>query len=52
MITYLQIAINGLEKIWLREWRILFMADPIENLEIVEEMHQMIDKLIVDFKPS
>ncbi|KMQ88430.1 separin [Lasius niger] len=47
----MKIAINGLEKIWLREWRILFMADPIENLEIVDELHQMIDKLISDFKP-
>lgn len=36
---------------WLREWRILFMADPIENLEIVDELHQMLDKLISDFKP-
>lgn len=28
------------------------MADPIENLEIVDEMHQVLDKLISDFKPS
>ncbi|GAB1864710.1 separase [Camponotus japonicus] len=47
----MKIAINGLENIWLREWRILFMADPIENLEIVDDMHQMLDKLILDFKP-
>jgi len=44
------VAIDGLEKIWLREWRVLFMADPIENLNIVNEIHQMIDKLIADFK--
>ncbi|KAL6436522.1 hypothetical protein ACFW04_004774 [Cataglyphis niger] len=44
-------AINALENMWLREWRILFMADPIENLEIVDELYQMLDKLISDFKP-
>lgn len=43
-------AIKGLENIWLREWRVLFMADPIENLEMVDEIHQMIDKLISDFE--
>lgn len=37
---------------WLREWRVLFMADPIENLDVVKEIHDMIDKLISDFKPS
>jgi len=26
------------------------MADPIENLEMVDKIHQMIDKLISDFK--
>ncbi|XP_024885208.1 separin [Temnothorax curvispinosus] len=46
----MKIAINGLENVWLREWRVLFMADPIENLEMVNEIHQMIDKLISDFK--
>ncbi|XP_011692442.1 PREDICTED: separin isoform X3 [Wasmannia auropunctata] len=43
-------AISELENIWLREWRVLFMADPIENLKIVDEIYQMIDKLISDFK--
>ncbi|XP_071627742.1 uncharacterized protein Sse isoform X2 [Temnothorax longispinosus] len=46
----MKIAINGLENVWLREWRVLFMADPIEDLEMVNEIHQMIDKLISDFK--
>ncbi|XP_020292023.1 separin isoform X2 [Pseudomyrmex gracilis] len=45
-------AIEALEKIWLREWRVLFMADPIEDVDIVKEIHNMIDKLILDFKPS
>ncbi|KYN05936.1 PREDICTED: separin [Cyphomyrmex costatus] len=45
-------AISALENVWLREWRILFMADPIENMEMVDEIHQMIDKLISDFKSS
>ncbi|KYN09010.1 PREDICTED: separin [Trachymyrmex cornetzi] len=43
-------AISALENVWLREWRVLFMADVIENLEMVDEIHQMIDKLISDFK--
>ncbi|KAL6266836.1 hypothetical protein P5V15_003665 [Pogonomyrmex californicus] len=47
----MKIAINGLENVWLKEWRVLFMADPIENLEIIDDIHQMIDKLISDFKP-
>ncbi|XP_025996692.1 separin isoform X2 [Solenopsis invicta] len=46
----MKMAIKGLENIWLREWRVLFMADPIENLEMVDEIHQMIDKLISDFE--
>ncbi|XP_011867802.1 PREDICTED: separin [Vollenhovia emeryi] len=46
----MKIAINGLENLWLREWRVLFMADSIENLEIVDEIHQMVDKLILDCK--
>ncbi|KAL0124988.1 hypothetical protein PUN28_004256 [Cardiocondyla obscurior] len=45
-------AIVGLETTWLREWRVLFMADPIENLKIVNEIHQMIDKLISDLKST
>lgn len=45
-------AIDGLETIWLREWRVLFMADPIEDLEIINEIHEMIDKLILDSKLS
>ncbi|KAG5330739.1 ESPL1 protein, partial [Acromyrmex charruanus] len=43
-------AISALENVWLREWRVLFMADLIEDLEMVDEIHQMIDKLISDFK--
>lgn len=43
-------AIDELETTWLREWRVLFMADPIKDLEIVHEIHEMIDKLILDSK--
>lgn len=45
-------AIDGLEITWLREWRVLFMADLIEELEIVNEIHETIDKLILDSKFS
>ncbi|XP_032679875.1 separin isoform X2 [Odontomachus brunneus] len=48
----MKMAIDGLETIWLREWRVLFMADPIEDLEIVNEIHEVIDKLILDSKLS
>ncbi|XP_015599938.1 separin [Cephus cinctus] len=41
-------AITELENTWLREWRILFMADPIENLDLVQDLEDMIDKLISD----
>ena len=43
-----QCAIKELEETWLREWRILFMADPLEDLPIVKEMRDMVDKLIAD----
>ncbi|EFN75719.1 hypothetical protein EAI_09721 [Harpegnathos saltator] len=48
----MKMAIDGLETTWLREWRVLFMADPIEDLEIINEIHEMIDKLILDSKFS
>ncbi|RLU20460.1 hypothetical protein DMN91_007070 [Ooceraea biroi] len=44
----MKIGIDGLENMWLREWRVLFMADAIENLNIVNEVHEMVDKLITD----
>ncbi|KAK1124856.1 hypothetical protein K0M31_006209 [Melipona bicolor] len=45
-------AIHALEYSWLREWRILFVADPINKHDIVEDIVQMIDKLISDDKNS
>ncbi|XP_014476012.1 PREDICTED: separin [Dinoponera quadriceps] len=48
----MKMAIDGLESTWLREWRVLFMADPIMDLEIVNEIHDMIDKLILDSRFS
>ncbi|XP_076290661.1 extra spindle pole bodies like 1, separase isoform X2 [Lasioglossum baleicum] len=41
-------AIQALEYKWLREWRILFVADPIDKHNVVEDIVQMIDKLILD----
>ncbi|XP_043252364.1 separin isoform X1 [Colletes gigas] len=43
-------AIHALEYTWLREWRILFMADPIDKHDLVTDIVQMIDKLISDNK--
>lgn len=45
-------AITELESTWLREWRILFMADPVDNLDLVKDLYDMIDKLIADDKSS
>ncbi|XP_003487939.2 separin [Bombus impatiens] len=45
-------AIQALEYTWLREWRILFIADPINKPDIVAATVQMIDKLISDNKNS
>ncbi|XP_078045945.1 extra spindle pole bodies like 1, separase [Augochlora pura] len=43
-------AIQALEFKWLREWRILFVADPIDEHNVTESIVQMIDKLILDDK--
>lgn len=37
-----------MENTWLREWRILFIADPLSPSNIIESLHTMIDKLIAD----
>ncbi|CAL7940926.1 unnamed protein product [Xylocopa violacea] len=50
--TSMKIAIQSLEYTWLREWRILFMADPINKDNIVTDIVEMIDKLISDHKIS
>ncbi|XP_066594805.1 uncharacterized protein Sse [Prorops nasuta] len=41
-------AVDALELVWLREWRVLLMADPIEQLDLVNNIHEMIEKLILD----
>nr|XP_033342266.1 separin isoform X1 [Megalopta genalis] len=43
-------AIQALEFKWLREWRILFVADPIDKDNVTENIVQTIDKLILDNK--
>ena len=43
-------AIQALEYSWLREWRVLFMADPIDKHDVEADVVQMIDKLILDYK--
>ncbi|XP_031835603.1 extra spindle pole bodies like 1, separase isoform X2 [Nomia melanderi] len=43
-------AIQALEYKWLREWRILLVADPIDKLDVVEDIVQMINKLVLDSK--
>lgn len=45
-------AIHELEVTWLREWRVLLIADPIDEPSLVEEVRAMIDKLIADNKSS
>ncbi|XP_043467216.1 separin [Leptopilina heterotoma] len=50
--TQMKTAVTALEKTWLREWRILFLADPLENSMIVERAHNIIDKLIDDSSNS
>ncbi|CAK9799037.1 Espl1 [Anthophora quadrimaculata] len=45
-------AIQALEHMWLREWRILFMADPINKRDLTTNIVQMIEKLISDDKKS
>lgn len=52
MDMFVQTAVRALEYSWLREWRILFIADPINKHDIVEDIVQMIDKLISDDKSS
>lgn len=47
-----KMAVKALEYSWLREWRVLFMADPIDKQDIVEDIVKMIDKLILDYKAS
>lgn len=51
-ICIFKTAMHALEHIWLREWRILFMADPINKQNLVTDIVQMIDKLIADYKTS
>lgn len=46
----LQKAITEFEFSWLREWRVLLLADYIENLDLVKEIHEMIEKLVKDEK--
>ncbi|OXU29495.1 hypothetical protein TSAR_010098 [Trichomalopsis sarcophagae] len=41
-------AITELEFSWLREWRVLLLADYLECLDLVKDIHDMIDKLIAD----
>ncbi|XP_076756318.1 extra spindle pole bodies like 1, separase [Xylocopa sonorina] len=50
--TIMKTAIKSLEYTWLREWRILFMADPINKHNIVTDIVEMIDKLMSDHKMS
>ncbi|XP_033208353.1 separin [Belonocnema kinseyi] len=50
--SQMKTAIDELENTWLREWRVLFMADPLENLELVKNVHRMIDKLVDDSRNS
>lgn len=37
-----------MENNWLREWRILFIADPLVPSDLIKSLHDMIDKLIAD----
>ncbi|XP_014216044.1 separin [Copidosoma floridanum] len=48
----MSIAIQELECSWLKEWKILFQADYIDNLDLVQDIHSMIDKLIADDNTS
>ncbi|KAI4480693.1 hypothetical protein M0802_014165 [Mischocyttarus mexicanus] len=41
-------AVHEFEFAWLREWRILFMADFIDNVDVATEMESIVDKLIAD----
>ncbi|OAD54830.1 Separin [Eufriesea mexicana] len=50
--TNMKTAIQALEYTWLREWRILFIADPINKHKLAADIVQMIDKLIFDYKMS
>ncbi|KAK2582701.1 hypothetical protein KPH14_004975 [Odynerus spinipes] len=43
-------AVHELEFTWLREWRILFMADLIDNVNVAVDLKLLIDKLIADYK--
>ncbi|XP_026674527.1 separin [Ceratina calcarata] len=48
----LKAAVQALEKEWLREWRILFMADPTDKADVVKDIVEMIDKLLSDYRGS
>ncbi|XP_076242882.1 extra spindle pole bodies like 1, separase isoform X2 [Calliopsis andreniformis] len=50
--TNMKTAIQALEHTWLREWRVLFIADPLDKHDLVENIVKMIDKLIMDYKMS
>lgn len=45
---HFKVAMMVVENEWLREWRILLMADSAENSRLNKEMRAMIDKLIAD----
>ncbi|XP_034944251.1 LOW QUALITY PROTEIN: separin [Chelonus insularis] len=44
----METAVTEMEKTWLREWRILLIADLLNPSEIVDDIHRMIDKLLDD----
>ncbi|KAK0182022.1 hypothetical protein PV327_000194 [Microctonus hyperodae] len=41
-------AVTEMENSWLKQWRIFFIADPLELPQCFLDLHRMIDKLIVD----
>lgn len=47
-ISLFKTAVHELEFTWLREWRILFMADLLDNMDVATDMELIIDKLIAD----
>ncbi|XP_046741306.1 separin isoform X2 [Diprion similis] len=48
----MKVTICELESTWLREWRVLLVADPIEESSLVKDVREMINKLITDNKSS
>ncbi|XP_057339275.1 separin [Microplitis mediator] len=46
--TTMESAVKEMENNWLREWRILFIADPLVPSDLIKSLHDMIDKLIAD----